>query len=105
MQGTPRIRGAGVGNPLSRRDLLLSMASLSTAAWPLWGQNEPTFSTDVKVVNVFASVRSKQGQIIRNLNRDDFTLEEDGRPQTIGYFSRETNLRSEERRVGKECRL
>jgi VWFA-related protein len=37
-------------------------------------------------------VRNKQGEIVRNLTKDDFTLEEDDRPQTIGYFARETDL-------------
>jgi VWFA-related protein len=44
------------------------------------------------VVNLFATVRDKNGQIVRNLTKDDFLLDEDGRPQTISYFSRETDL-------------
>ncbi|MGA2589051.1 MAG: VWA domain-containing protein [Bryobacteraceae bacterium] len=52
----------------------------------------PTFSTDVKVVNVFATVRDKDGHIVSNLSKDDFVLQEDGRPQTIRYFSREVDL-------------
>ena len=43
-------------------------------------------------MNVLASVRDKHGEIVRNLTKDDFVLEEDGRPQTIRYFSRETDL-------------
>ena len=31
-------------------------------------------------------------EIVRNLTKDDFTLEEDERPQTIRYFSQETDL-------------
>jgi VWFA-related protein len=50
------------------------------------------FSTDVRVVNLFATVRDAQGHVVSNLTKDDFTLEEDGRPQTIGYFSRESGL-------------
>ncbi|MBI1791099.1 MAG: VWA domain-containing protein [Acidobacteria bacterium] len=69
---------------ISRRGFLLS------AAAPLFAQT--TFSTDVKVVNVIATVRNKQGQIIRDLGKDDFLLEEDDRPQTIRYFSREADL-------------
>ena len=53
---------------------------------------EPTIAVDVKVVNVLATVRDKHGQIVSSLNKDDFTLTEDGRPQTIRYFSRESNL-------------
>jgi VWFA-related protein len=58
----------------------------------LRGEQAPTFSTDVKVINVLATVRNKQGQVVRDLKQDDFTLEEDTRPQTIRYFSRETDL-------------
>ena len=61
-------------------------------ALPLPGQQTPTFSSDVKVVNLLATVRDKHGQIVSNLTKDDFKLEEDGRPQTIRYFAKETDL-------------
>lgn len=54
--------------------------------------SKPTFSATVKVVNLFATVRDKHGQIINSLSKDDFLLEEDGRRQTIKYFTRETDL-------------
>jgi len=53
---------------------------------------EPTIAVDVKVVSVLATVRDKHGQIINNLSKDDFVLQEDGRPQDIRYFSRESDL-------------
>jgi VWFA-related protein len=57
------------------------------------GQQEPaTFSTEVKVVNLLANVRDKNGKLIRDLSKDDFLLTEDGRTQAIRYFSRETDL-------------
>jgi len=46
----------------------------------------------VKVVSLFATVRDKKDQIVRNLTKDDFLLDEEGRPQTIRYFSQESNL-------------
>jgi len=49
------------------------------------------FSTSVNVVNLFVAVRDAQGHVVPNLTKDDFTLE-DGRPQTICYFSRESAL-------------
>ena len=55
-------------------------------------QSDKVFSSDVKVVNVFATVRDKKGQIVKDLTQDDFTIEEDGRPQTIRYFAKESNL-------------
>src|SRR5438045_3922565 len=75
----------------SRRDILRAAVSLAGIRL-LRGAPEPTFSSDVKVVNVFATVRNKHGDIISDLTKDDFVLEEDGRPQTIRYFSRESDL-------------
>ena len=53
---------------------------------------EPTFTASVKIVDVLASVRSKSGQIVKNLAKDDFVLLENGRPQEVRYFSRESDL-------------
>ena len=55
-------------------------------------QDEPTFSTDVKVVNILATVRTKSGQFINDLTKDDFALTENKRPEDIRYFSRESDL-------------
>jgi len=56
------------------------------------GQGVTTMSVDVKVVTLPVTVRDKKGQIVRNLTKDDFVLQEDGRPQTIKYFAQDTNL-------------
>ena len=66
--------------------------AISAAAVALLAQQVPTYSVNVKVVNVLATVRDKKGKIINNLGQNDFTLEEDGRPQTIKYFARETDI-------------
>jgi VWFA-related protein len=57
----------------------------------IYGQDS-TFSTDVKVISVLATVHDKKGQISSHLTKEDFAIEEEGRPQVIKYFSRETNL-------------
>jgi VWFA-related protein len=51
-----------------------------------------TMSVDVKVVTLPVTVRDKHGKIVLNLSKDDFALEEDGKPQTIRYFNQESNL-------------
>jgi len=51
-----------------------------------------TLAVTVRVVNVPATVRDKHGKIISTLTKDDFVLEEDSRPQTIGYFAHDTDL-------------
>jgi len=80
---------------ISRRDALFSAVFLFPARPLFFGQDNqqpPKFSTNVKVVNVFATVRDKDGQIVKNLTRDDFALAEDGRPQNIRYFSQQSDL-------------
>ncbi len=55
-------------------------------------QAPPTFSTEVRVVNVLATVTGQGGRVISDLTEDDFLLYEDKRPQTLRYFSRESDL-------------
>jgi VWFA-related protein len=62
------------------------------AAGGIHAQDTTIFSTDVRVVSLFATVRDPQGHVVPNLTQEDFTLEEDGRPQAIRYFSRESGL-------------
>ena len=66
--------------------------ALGSAPRILRAWQSPTYTAGVKVVNVLATVRDKHGAIVRKLERDDFALEEDGRPQAIRYFARETDL-------------
>lgn len=49
-------------------------------------------AVQVKTVSVLATVRDKHGKIVSDLSKDDFSLDEDGRPQTINYFARESDM-------------
>ena len=51
-----------------------------------------TLSVDVKVVTLPVTVRDKHNEIVKGLTREEFTLTEDGHPQTIKYFNMDTNL-------------
>ncbi len=53
--------------------------------------NLQTFKAEVNVVNLFYNVKDKHGMLIPNLSKDDFEVLEDGKPQTIKYFSAESN--------------
>jgi VWFA-related protein len=55
-------------------------------------QFTPQFTTDVDVVTLLATVRDKDGRFAKNLTPGDFVLREDGKPQTITYFSSESDL-------------
>ena len=52
----------------------------------------PKIAVQTNMVTVAATVRDKKGEIISNLTKDDFALDEDGRPQTVSYFARENDL-------------
>ena len=51
-----------------------------------------TFKVDVKLVNVYATVTDQQGAPIGNLTKDDFAISEDGVPQKIAVFNKESQL-------------
>jgi VWFA-related protein len=53
--------------------------------------NVKTFKVDVNVVNVFFNVKDKHGLLVPSLAKDNFEILEDGKPQTIKYFSSEAN--------------
>jgi VWFA-related protein len=76
----------------SRRRFIISSASLLLRVSRAGAQQDPTFSSDVQVVNLLATVRNKKNEILRDLNKDDFQLLENGSPQNIRYFTRESDL-------------
>ena len=50
-----------------------------------------TLKVNVAVVNLFFNVKDKRGGLVPNLAKDEFEVYEDGKPQTIKYFSSESN--------------
>jgi VWFA-related protein len=51
-----------------------------------------TLKVNVNVVQLFFNVKDKHGALIPNLTKTDFDVAEDGKPQTIKYFTAESNL-------------
>jgi len=51
----------------------------------------PVFRKNVNVVNLFFTVKGKHGALVPGLTRDEFEVFEDGKPQTIKYFSAVSN--------------
>ncbi|MCU1262443.1 MAG: von Willebrand factor, type [Bryobacterales bacterium] len=72
--------------------MMLRRAFLSLAPAALMRAQDATFSTEVKVVNVLTAVRTKKGDIVRDLTKSDFSIAENGRPQNIRYFTRQSDL-------------
>jgi VWFA-related protein len=55
-------------------------------------QSMETLKVRVNVVQLFFNVKDKKGALIPNLTKGDFELSEEGKPQTIKYFTAESNL-------------
>lgn len=55
-------------------------------------QEVPTFKVDVKLVNVFVSVVDRNGAPVSGLSKESFQISENGEPQKIAVFGRESQL-------------
>ncbi len=53
---------------------------------------ETTLKVDVKLVNVFVTVTDDHGAPVAGLKKENFALLEDGKPQTISVFDKESAL-------------
>src|SRR5687768_9526791 len=68
-----------------RNRLLLAVFLAIAFCVPGSGQ-QPTFPSRVELVTVDAVVFDRQGNPVEGLTRDEFTIREDGQPQTIAAF-------------------
>jgi Ca-activated chloride channel family protein len=50
---------------------------------------EPTFRSSTRIVPVLTTVIDAQGRLVPNLERDQFTILDNGKPQTITFFENE----------------
>jgi Ca-activated chloride channel homolog len=55
-------------------------------------KDESTFRVNVRLVNVFTTVTDSRGAPVADLTKDDFQLLEDGVPQTIKVFEKESAI-------------
>ena len=79
----------------------MRLSVLLLAALPLFGAvpatsaqqtRTPQYHVNVRLVNVFVSVTDPNGAPIGGLTQNDFALSEDGVPQKIAYFERDTSM-------------
>jgi len=81
------------GSPDSTTSRRLPRAALGTAACAIAGAvavlsaHAAQFATGVNLVEVYAAVVDHDGRPVANLTRDDFTVLEDGRVQTVSAFA------------------
>jgi Ca-activated chloride channel family protein len=59
---------------------------------PVHAQEPPTFRSETHLIDFTFSVRKADGTLVKSLTRDDFQITEDGVPQKIAFFGKETDL-------------
>jgi Ca-activated chloride channel family protein len=83
-------------NPRSTRSIGMLLALVALSSSILQGQQgtrrEPTedgfrFRSGVELINVSATVTDQRGRFVSGLLKEDFSLYEDGQPQSITHFS------------------
>src|SRR5215469_1856302 len=77
--------------------LLLILSGLAQAQAGSGGsqpsqRQTPTFRVNVRLVNVFTTVTDAHGAPVADLTKTDFQVFEDGVPQTISVFDRESEM-------------
>jgi VWFA-related protein len=65
---------------------------VSTAPAPTEEKSVATFKLNVNLVDVFFTVKAKDGTLVPHLTKDDCTITEDKEPQTLKSFVAETQL-------------
>src|ERR1017187_5147967 len=85
--------GRGAARPPYCTGMRILKLTVLTMGCVLLAQDQmPTIKVDVDVVNILARVRDKRGALIPSLQKEDFTVLEDGKSQPIKYFTKETDV-------------
>jgi VWFA-related protein len=74
--------------------LLLACPGLAQESPKATGSQDQntTFRKNVNLVNLFFTVKDKHGALLANLPKDQFEVLEEGKPQTIKFFTAENDL-------------
>jgi Ca-activated chloride channel homolog len=81
-RSSTRVHAAGSGA------FVLGLTLLAFAATGF--AQESTFRVDVRLVRVLATVRNADGQLVGGLNKEDFSVTDNGARQEIALFERQT---------------
>ena len=67
-----------------------TLALLGAAVLTASAQQEPTFRATTQIVSVPTTVTDAQGRLVPNLEQDQFSILDNGKPQQITFFENET---------------
>ena len=75
------------------RRLPVAAALITGLVFAAWSQEtDPIIKVDVDLVSVLFAARDKRGGLISDLSKEEITVLEDGKQQTIRTFTRENDL-------------
>ena len=69
---------------------IATLVCVTAATLALAAQQEPTFRATTQIVAVPTMVADAQGRLVPNLEQDQFSILDNGKPQTITFFENET---------------
>jgi len=72
--------------------IALAAFLLDGVVFLLAAQDDKPLRLDVKLVSLFVNVTDRNGAIVGSLTQDDFKILEDGRPQKIAVFERQSEM-------------
>ena len=70
---------------------LLLLSTLAIAAGQRCAQDEAVFRADVQLVRILATVKDQSGALVGSLEKSDFEVRDNGVPQQIAVFERQTD--------------
>jgi Ca-activated chloride channel family protein len=69
-----------------------SSGNVPKPPWAKAAEDVSDIKVDVKLVNIFVTVTDEHGSPVGNLTKDNFQILEDGHPQKISVFGKESEL-------------
>jgi Ca-activated chloride channel family protein len=86
------VNGQNAAPPAASPSAPAAASATAADAAPLNDPSIPVMRMNVKLVNVFTNVTDATGAVVGGLNKDDFAVTEDGRPQKISVFEHQSEL-------------
>jgi Ca-activated chloride channel homolog len=71
------------------RSALLAAAAIAAASTLTRGQQQPQFRSGTQIVSLFATVTDAQKRLVPDLEKDDFEILDNDKPQPIVFFQNE----------------
>src|SRR5262245_29679514 len=84
-------RAAAVGERSGRNVIVKAVVWTAALAGPVLAQPQPVIRVDVNLVRIVATVKTPAGELAGGLRKEDFQVSDNGAPQEIAVFERQTD--------------